>query len=322
MVSRNYSIDVLRLLLSFAVVVIHVHSGKWYDYVDPICRLAVPVFFIISGYFIYGEGINKKVKKGLAKVSKIAVWSTAIYALPFLPHLLNGDKINFSLMNFILFNSTPFGGHLWYLFAYIYTLTFVLLLNKSNLSKFIILIPTFFFVGLLFGRYSACLFNQDMPGFLSQNFLFVGFPFFFTGGILRKYLIIQRIHILSIILLLIITIAILYVESFFFHNENPSGINYIMVYPCSILLFLLFLKINIHVNAFFMYLSQASLYIYIFHPMVALLLQKVFSREMVGYSISKLSINPIFIFFLTWGGYLFIHHSVRYAINLSNSSCL
>ena len=269
MVSRNYSIDVLRLLLSFAVVVIHVHSGKWYDYVDPICRLAVPVFFIISGYFIYGEGINKKVKKGLAKVSKIAVWSTAIYALPFLPHLLNGDKINFSLMNFILFNSTPFGGHLWYLFAYIYTLTFVLLLNKSNLSKFIILIPTFFFVGLLFGRYSACLFNQDMPGFLSQNFLFVGFPFFFTGGILRKYLIIQRIHILSIILLLIITIAILYVESFFFHNENPSGINYIMVYPCSILLFLLFLKINIHVNVFFMYLSQASLYIYIFHPMVA-----------------------------------------------------
>lgn len=53
MVSRNYSIDILRLLLSFAVVVIHVHSGKWYDYVDPICRLAVPVFFIILGYFIY-----------------------------------------------------------------------------------------------------------------------------------------------------------------------------------------------------------------------------------------------------------------------------
>ena len=70
MVSRNYSIDILRLLLSFAVVVIHVHSGKWYDYVDPICRLAVPVFFIISGYFIYDEGINKKVRKGLAKISK------------------------------------------------------------------------------------------------------------------------------------------------------------------------------------------------------------------------------------------------------------
>ena len=253
MVSRNYSIDVLRLLLSFAVVVIHVHSGKWYDYVDPICRLAVPVFFIISGYFIYDEGINKKVKKGLAKVSKIAFWSTVIYALPFLPHLLNGDKINFSLMNFILFNSTPFGGHLWYLFAYIYTLTFALLLNKSNLSKFITLIPTFFFVGLLFGRYSTWLFNQDLPGFLSQNFFLVGFPFFFTGGILRKYLIVQRIHVLSIILLLMITIVILYVECFFFHNENPSGVNYIMVYPCSILLFLLFLKINIRANALYLY---------------------------------------------------------------------
>lgn len=95
MVSRNYSIDVLRLLLSFAVVVIHVHSGKLYDYVDPICRLAVPVFFIISGYFIYDEGINKKVKKGLAKVSKIAFWSMVIYALPFLPHLLNAIELIF-----------------------------------------------------------------------------------------------------------------------------------------------------------------------------------------------------------------------------------
>ena len=52
--NRNSVFDVLRLLLAIVVVGIHARVfavGLGY----PLCRLAVPLFFILSAYFLYNK---------------------------------------------------------------------------------------------------------------------------------------------------------------------------------------------------------------------------------------------------------------------------
>ncbi len=63
---RNNGIDILRLLCAFLVVCIHAHfPGVTGEYVKAIARIAVPIFFICSGYLfpanlIRGEATNEK----------------------------------------------------------------------------------------------------------------------------------------------------------------------------------------------------------------------------------------------------------------------
>lgn len=50
---RNKGIDILRLICAFLVVCIHAHfPGIVGEYVKAIARVAVPIFFICTGYFL------------------------------------------------------------------------------------------------------------------------------------------------------------------------------------------------------------------------------------------------------------------------------
>ncbi|MBO5427455.1 MAG: acyltransferase family protein [Prevotella sp.] len=50
---RNHSIDILRLVCAFLVILLHVGTA-YYSYTEPIARSAVPLFFMLSGYFYSG----------------------------------------------------------------------------------------------------------------------------------------------------------------------------------------------------------------------------------------------------------------------------
>lgn len=68
--SRNIYLDLYRIFLSFLVICIHL-SGK--DYITyPLYRLAVPSFFMISGYFLYSNDYNKESKKAISFIARNA----------------------------------------------------------------------------------------------------------------------------------------------------------------------------------------------------------------------------------------------------------
>ena len=66
--NRVVSLDVLRLLCAFGIVCLHFSSPSgWIEYFS---RIAVPVFFIISGYFTpFGD--LRKVFKSIQKITKL-----------------------------------------------------------------------------------------------------------------------------------------------------------------------------------------------------------------------------------------------------------
>ena len=69
MIKRNNGIDILRLLCAFLVVCIHARfPGVIGEYIKAIARIAVPFFFICSGYLfpanlIRGESANGNCNK-------------------------------------------------------------------------------------------------------------------------------------------------------------------------------------------------------------------------------------------------------------------
>ena len=55
--TRNYSLDMLKFLLSF-VIVIHHSPAPFQDFIQPLTTCAVPTFFMISGYLIFSREIT------------------------------------------------------------------------------------------------------------------------------------------------------------------------------------------------------------------------------------------------------------------------
>lgn len=136
---RYYSIDVLRLLCSFCIVCIHATLYEPIRYwTEPILRVAVPLFFIISG-FCYAMKDKPKHIQQTRKIAFISLIALLIYiGLDLgLVAITKGENLQTwitSLMTiqgfakFIFANKviTPIdcGGHLWFMFALTYTYIF------------------------------------------------------------------------------------------------------------------------------------------------------------------------------------------------------
>lgn len=87
--NRNSVFDVLRLLLAIVVVGIHarVFAVGW-GY--PLCRLAVPLFFILSAYFLYNK-IDCGLDGGVAAIRRFVKRNWMLYAfwvIVLLPYFL------------------------------------------------------------------------------------------------------------------------------------------------------------------------------------------------------------------------------------------
>ena len=63
--SRNIYLDLFKYVLCFFVICIHL-VGETYSHF-PIYRLAVPMFFLISGYFAYTKNNEEQSAKTLIK---------------------------------------------------------------------------------------------------------------------------------------------------------------------------------------------------------------------------------------------------------------
>lgn len=140
---RLHNIDSLKFLCAVLVIFLHVYT-PYQEYILPLTRCAVPCFLIISGYLIFTNDslkLEAHLKKSIKKMIQILVWSTLLFAVvKFLFAFKNND---FSFLNlnalakFILLNENPFGFHLWYIGAYLYTLIIVFFSVKCDKLKYI-----------------------------------------------------------------------------------------------------------------------------------------------------------------------------------------
>lgn len=215
-----------------------------------------------------------RIKRGLRKMIWILVWSTVLFAL-----IKEGAALALGTgfyipsvreaVDFLFFNVNPFGGHLWYISAYIYVLMIAYALNRYRLWKPVFcLIPFLLVVDLAFGKYSLLLWGGEIPYIYLRNFLFVGLPYFALGAWIKA----RDIHYKYKYLVLGIGIFCLtsFIEYEFLHflGKNPVRDHYLSTTGLSVCLFLLFLGMKQDKPNLLSEIGEKdSLYIYVFHPL-------------------------------------------------------
>ena len=187
-------IDILKCLAALAVVEIHkplkVQSGAE---LLILCRFAVPVFFMITGFFYSETVAHRRELKQIGKILTITIGANLFYLIwKVLLALENENNIKDALLarfeermpeDFILWNFSPLSPHLWYLQALVYVLVIAFIVEHLGLRKLAYLaIPVLLAGNLIKGNYSLLLLGKDYCHvYYARNFLYCGLPFFWLG---------------------------------------------------------------------------------------------------------------------------------------------
>ena len=216
----NHSLNFLKFIAIFAVVVIHCDLWKIGTegiVIDGLIRFAILIFFLVSGFFSFYTDDSKALntyKRRLKKLIKILLIGSVLYfvymAYAQLPDLLLKLNLN-ALFNLIIFNIAPFGFHLWFILALIYCYIIYYILIKfqvkpNTLYKYI---PILILFCLLLGEFFTLLYGEfyakggisssiELSFLISKyyrNFLFMGLPFFTLGYLIhdKKDILIENI---------------------------------------------------------------------------------------------------------------------------------
>lgn len=217
-------IDRIKYLVSFLVLVIHFRPLSDYNPIidfssaQIVSRIAVPFFFISSGYFLGVNGLSKEnVIKSIKKNFKLYLVWTVLYlpisVLFFMPEFGN-ILVNFTVLGFYY--------HLWFIPALLFSLVAMYFLNKYLKPLTITIISFIFFcVGVFGDAYYGLLpkgilldlMNQFLQIFrTTRNGLFFGFLFVALGYLIQKTQIQDRIRVKYAWIGFILSYSLMFVE--------------------------------------------------------------------------------------------------------------
>lgn len=190
-----HSIDCLRFIMACLVVCIHIpFSGQGGLVVISYAKTAVPFFLVVCGYFLFRKDnaeFMKRLKKQAARIAVLTVVANILYlaATAAIMYIKSGTFDGFSdyftldaLKNFLLYNMSPFGDHLWYLGSLLYALLILMVLCATRIHKYVM-----FAAPVLLGVYIFLSWTGDAEYFVYRNALFVTLPYLMMGCLIRRY---------------------------------------------------------------------------------------------------------------------------------------
>lgn len=170
-----YSLYFLKALGVIFVLMIHFHGYKS-QYLEPLYRCGVPIFYIISGFFLYVDNKDKqkdRIKKSMLKIVRLILFFNIVYYL--LYWFTDGkskiDNVEGIVRLFVYGDSVS--GHLWFLTSYLWTLIFFFLCKRFNVKDKIMYIIALVYLieGLAEGQYSFVVFGDDSSFSIQQYYL-------------------------------------------------------------------------------------------------------------------------------------------------------
>lgn len=278
--ARNVAIDILKLCLSLLVVMLHcslfkdVNTSLYYITVNGVCRIAVPVFLVITGYyFFYVNDFKKLIKWGKRLLILYLIWMILYSSFWFSSSLAENIK-NLFWGYFVLWYliGTFFGGFLVYWLRN-YSLAFQIgLVALCFLTGYMIQI-----IGNLhvYPRGIDQLLNESRN---YRNFLMVCFPFMMIGFWINKYKINHKINI-NIYLIACLFLLLIF-ESFIHyyfisHKESLDLLAALLLVAPAIFIFTLKKDIRSHSKK----IAALSTAIYLIHPMIMFEVAKKFDAN-------------------------------------------
>ena len=280
--SRNVYLDLFKIFLSFLVIAIHATDTTYSFF--PLFRLAVPMFFIISGYFNYSadtERLESKAQGFIKRTAQYLAIGFAIYIVfDFVGCYLTGHGVGYYfttlfyedfLFEFLFLNRpiTYTGAQLWFLIAlFVVSLVHYGLVHFKKLHYYKIIVPVCFAIYFFFAGYMYLLQDTDMPIRYTRNAWFFGLPNFGLGYLLAQVNFNKKSWYKYIYLLLgVVCFGLQIVEHNLVKTENISLEMYISGVLSAVFLLQFFLGIkNADCPFYYKWIGKnASFYVYIFH---------------------------------------------------------
>ncbi len=293
---RNVFLDIFKYFLCYLVIAIHL-AGETYSHF-PLYRLAVPMFFIISGYFNYTSDRERLCKKALGFIKRTAQYMLvgfAIYIIfDFIMCYVDGHGVGYYfttlfyedfLLEFIFLNRpiTYTGAQLWFLIAlFMVSLTHYALVKFDKLHYYKVIIPVCYAIYFFFAGYMYLFQNTDMPIRYTRNAWFFGLPNFALGFVLAKFNFNKKSFYKYIYLALGTLCFFLQVTEYnILKTENISLEMYVSGVLAAVFLLQFFLGIkNADCPFYYKWIGKnGSFYVYIFHMAVAVVLSKLFTFD-------------------------------------------
>jgi fucose 4-O-acetylase-like acetyltransferase len=305
---RNNNLDILKIVLALLVVALHIFPVSKlqgvegllsYEIASGLTRIAVPTFFLISGYFLRNK-LNDK--DYLLKYAKRIVLLYIVWQLIYFPDLLRFYEMKwFSKTDLVL--KIIYGyWHLWYLLATAIAVGMLYISRNWSvkLKGIIIIVLLSIGYGFQIGIQSQFINNLNAKFFYevigtTRNFLFFAFPMMLVGSLYEYW----KNPISKIKSLYFPLWILLFMEVYFYYQNKVGAMDFLLLLPIlSMLTFHCvneaksFTNIKIH--------PTLSLGIYLCHPYAVRIVNEFLPEKGFYDWLLKYPIILIITFILWW----------------------
>lgn len=273
--SRNLALDLFKVLLALMVVALHsrfladVSPLAMFLTVDGLFRIAVPIFFLISGFYFYPAMVKKHHVKWITRIVLLYAFWMLFYAyFWFRPTSFSGAEM-------LRLTGIMLGGyyHLWYMVGIIGSALLLVSMKHWPLRYLFMLSLGAFLLGVavqytaLYYRFSDTAVNDLLSRPEShRNILLLAFPFFCGGFLISKSGIHTRLGLRIPLIASVVGILLLVTEAYLNYDalHQVEGIDNLLtlIVVCPALFILI---INLDVRGNIPHLAQYSTAIYFVH---------------------------------------------------------
>lgn len=284
------AIDLIKFIASLFVVAIHCPPFAFNEVANLIfnqifARLAVPFFFITSGFFLFRKFGNDVVANKILLIQYIKriLILYIIWSIVYLPWIIEDRFINnnysfifncFALIRNLFFIGIY--GHLWYLLAVATAAIIIYMFNKFlSINKTIIIAFLFYIIGIFGDSYISIVHNFSFINNIYslyfkffesvRNGLFFGFIFMGMGMIIvkKEIFISKQYAIIGFILSLIGMFIEVFLLKYLLRIDNFQM--YFFMLPTTFFLFQLLLNVRLINHSCYYKLRKLSLLVYLSH---------------------------------------------------------
>ncbi|MEF9956853.1 MAG: acyltransferase family protein [Acinetobacter sp.] len=224
--TRNVALDILKLGLSFIVVMLHCQLFKNIDdtlyhiTVNGVFRVAVPVFLVITGYYFFL----------IDDLNKLLQWLKRILIL-YLIWMSFYISFWWSTTSVVENIKSLFWGYfvIWYLVGTLFSGLILYFFRKQRSTiQFVAALLTFLTGYTIQTLGNLHIFHGGMDSFLNEtrnyrNFLLMCFPFMMLGFLINKHKLENKINIkISGIIFLLVLLIVESLINYYFVNKKES----------------------------------------------------------------------------------------------------
>ncbi len=288
----------LKVLCALFVVMIHVPViGK--ETLSPIIRIAVPCFYLISGFFLYADNEQKEIKrawKWIKKTLLITILINLFYFLAWYRFSFSVGHVKGIIKAVVTGESIAY--HLWYLTAMWQALIIFVIIRRYLPACLIYFAPTLILLNLLLGRYIILFYHGDytLAQYVRLNCFSVALPCICLGYLLKKYICILSEFKYWWIMLFVFIVCIYGEElmlRIYFINNNVSYSLFTL--PIATCIFLAFYQGVKAAPSWILQIGKKhSANIYYFHVFISVYLAAIF-RKIFNIDISSIQALLVFL---------------------------